>query len=102
MDSIYYKYKAFETLKIEIDSIKLDNSVIKSKFNLSELKLSNKTKDNDKLIKLNSNLQSQLENRQQKHDTEILYYKEKAKVKFKYLFLGTGLGAFLVAILTIL
>jgi len=102
MDSIFSKYKAYEFLTIKNDSlsIKYNLNLLSIEKLKTELALFKKKSEN--LNNINSVFGKRFENQNQQHETELLYYKEKAKGKFKAFLYGTAIGGIIVAILTLL
>lgn len=102
MDSIFNRYKDFDFLKIKYDSLQIDNSLKIDKIKSLNIQNSYLNLVKTDLESLNSNLELQLKNREEKHKTEVLYYKEKAKGKFNAFLYGTAIGGIVVALLTLM
>lgn len=102
MDSIFATYKNYEFLKIKYDSLSVATRLREIQFNALKIELEQFKKKTEVLGDLNSVFEKRFENQTKLHDTEILYYKEKAKGKFKAFLLGTTIGALIISILTII
>ena len=102
MDSIFNKYKDYEFLLIKHDSLKIKHSLVLITLKKTNLELEFLKKTNESLTESNNIFEQRFNNQTDKHETEILYYKEKAKGKFKAFLYGTAIGGLIVAILTLL
>lgn len=60
------------------------------------------TNDNSNLKLQNHELQNQLTIKDQLHEADVMYYKEKAKGKLNSFLYGTALGGLIVLIITVL
>ena len=102
MDSIFSKYKAYEFLLIKYDSLQIGYNLNLIKLEKTELERDQFKSKSENLILMKGALEQRFDNLEKKNETEIAYYKEKAKGKFKSFLLGTALGGLVVAILTLL
>lgn len=102
MDSIFNKYKSWEFLSITVDSLKIRTDLLLKELEKIKIESDMFRKKSETLIDINKTFEDRIDNQAQKHETEILYYKEKAKGKFKSFLLGTGIGGLIVAILTLI
>lgn len=99
MDSIFAKYKNFEFLRIKYDSLNIFSKLTLVSLKKLELERNFFKTKSENLTTTNIVFEKRLENQTEKHETELLYYKEKSKGKFKTLLYGTAIGGLIVAIL---
>lgn len=102
MDSVNLKYLKFDLLHSITKSYEARFDLITSELEKSQLEIDFLKTENSKLNQLNDNNESLLDTNQKIHDNEILYYKEKAKGKFKSFLLGTSIGVMVATILNLL
>ena len=102
MDSVNLKYLKFDLLYGITKSFQARFDLFEAELEKSKLELDFYKTENTNLKTLNANNESLLETNKKIHDNEILYYKEKAKGKFKSFILGTSIGALIVTLLTLL
>ena len=102
MDSIMEVHYAFLSelsknaqLKIQLKQAQIETEKLLLKIDFLETKTTN--------LDLQKNeLNTQLEIKDKKHDNDMRYWKEKAKGKFRSFLFGTGVGALLIALLTLI
>jgi hypothetical protein len=102
MDSIMEVHYAFLSelsksaqLKIQLKQSQIDVEKLMLKVDFLETKTAN--------LELQKNeLHTQLDIKDKKNENDIMYWKAKAKGKFRSFLYGTGLGALVVAIITLL
>lgn len=99
MDSIYVTYNKFKLSLSKVEQFKLELQLIQAKFERSQMQVSFLTGDVERLELEKTELKTQLDTKDEVHAIDLLYYKEKAKGKFKAFLFGTAAGAVIVAIL---
>ena len=102
MDSINLKYLRFRVLESRHDATLIELEKSKKENEKFMVSVDFLTNDNSRLKLMNTNLTEQFDIKQKQHDTEIELWKSKARGRLKSLLLGTGIGALVVALLTLL
>ena len=102
MDSIMETYFKFKNSLSERTQFLLEIKLLETRLEKMNLDVDFLSSDNITLKSINEKLEDRLTVQEEIHQTDVLYYKEKAKGKFSAFLLGTGLGAIIVALLTIL
>ena len=99
MDSIYVTYNKFKLSLSKVAQFKLQLKLLQAKFDRSKIQVNFLTVDAERLELEKTELKLQLDTKDEIHAIDLLYYKEKAKGKFKAFLFGTATGAVIVAIL---
>lgn len=102
MDSIFSKYKAYEFLLIAHDSLKIGYGLKLLEIEKLGLERDMYRASSENMDIMNGTMKLRFENLEKKNETEVQYYKEKAKGKFKIFLYGTVAGGLIVSILTLL
>lgn len=100
MDSINLKYLKSSLLFSQKQSLENKVELQQKQLNLNKLTIDYLEDDNLSLKTLSTNKDRYIENQKTVHENETLYWKEKAKGKFRSFLFGTAAGAVIVVILT--
>lgn len=85
----------------KVAQFKLELQLLQAKFEKSQIQINFLTGDVERLDLEKTELKKQLAIKDEIHAIDLLYYKEKAKGKFKSFLFGTAAGAVIVAILMV-
>jgi hypothetical protein len=102
MDSIMEVHYAFLSSLSVNSQLKIELRLVRAENEKLMLSVDFLTNDNTNLKLQNKELHTQLEIKDKMHENDEMYWKQKAKGKFKSFLLGTGLGALVIAILTLI
>ena len=91
--------KPFKLSLSKVAQFKLQLKLLQAKFDRSKIQVNFLTVDAERLELEKTELKLQLDTKDEIHAIDLLYYKEKAKGKFKAFLFGTATGAVIVAIL---
>lgn len=101
MDLIMEEHYRFARSLITNDSLQITIEFLNKKLERVNLQVDYLIQDNTRLEIQKSTLSKQLENKDEQHAIDLLYYKEKSKGKLNSFLFGTAAGGLIVAIIAI-
>ena len=102
MDTISLKILRFNLLESRHDATLIELEQSRKENEKLMVSVDFLTNDNSRLKLINTTLIEQFDIKEKQHETEIELWKSKARGRLKSLLLGTGIGALVVALLTLL